>query len=74
MLALRALKRGSIDKLKRSGARGSPWGTPCRIGKGGFYFAIDEKGCLSVMVDGVDEFDGSGLKLKVIEYMINPGM
>ena len=42
--------------------------------EGGSYFAIDEKGCLSVMVDGVDEFDGLGLKLKVIEYMINPGM
>ena len=28
------LKRGSIDRLKRIGARGSPWGTPCFMGKG----------------------------------------
>jgi len=29
-----ALKRGSIETLKRRGAMGSPWGTPCLIGKG----------------------------------------
>jgi len=34
MLARRALKRGSIERLKRSGARGSPCGTPCLMGKG----------------------------------------
>jgi len=24
------LNKGSIDKLKRRGAKGSPWGTPCK--------------------------------------------
>jgi len=28
------LKRGWIERLKRRGARGSPWGTPWRTGKG----------------------------------------
>ena len=29
-----ALKSGSMDRLERRGAKGSPWGTPCLIGKG----------------------------------------
>jgi len=35
-----ALNRGSIEILKRSGAKGSPWGTPCLIGKGGLSLPL----------------------------------
>ena len=40
----------------------------------GSYIAIDEKGCLSVVVYGMDKFNGSWLKLKAMKYMVNPGM
>ena len=40
MLVRSALKSGSMDKLKRRGAKGSPCGTPCLIGKGELSFPL----------------------------------
>jgi hypothetical protein len=34
ILVRSALKKGSIEMLKRRGAKGSPCGTPCLMGKG----------------------------------------
>ena len=42
--------------------------------KRGSYIAIDEKGCLSVVVYGMDKFNGSWLKLKAMKYMVDSGM